>query len=180
LLVVGRNRLRACELAGIEPRIEKRDLNGHDARALIVSLNVARRNLKAGQKAMAYAMIYPEPEKGGRGKKGKVPETSGFSRQRLGEARAVYAHSRELAHDVLRDITPLDDALKAVKAAREKSSSVEARCARKRPTSPGWSTTSACRKMKDAKPASKAGRARFRAVRPRLAASIMAQFTSSG
>lgn len=34
---------------------------------------------------MAFA--YPEPEKGGRGKKGKVVETTGFSRERLQQAR---------------------------------------------------------------------------------------------
>jgi hypothetical protein len=46
-------------------------LNGQDVRALVVSLNLARRNLKAGQKAMAYALLYPEPEKGGRGNRRK-------------------------------------------------------------------------------------------------------------
>ena len=40
---------------------------------------------------MALAMLYPEPEKGGRGK--KAPETGGFSRQRLGDARSVLRHS---------------------------------------------------------------------------------------
>ncbi len=34
------------------------------------TLNLQRRNLTKGQAAMALAMIYPEPEKGGRGNKG--------------------------------------------------------------------------------------------------------------
>jgi hypothetical protein len=41
--------------------------------------------------AMAVAMIYPEPEKGGRGKKSAAQNslaTSGFSRQLLDQARA--------------------------------------------------------------------------------------------
>jgi hypothetical protein len=42
----------------------------------------------------------PEPEKGGRGNKGKASETGGFSRQRLGDARAVLAFSPELALEV--------------------------------------------------------------------------------
>jgi hypothetical protein len=48
-----------------------------------------------GQQAMAMAMICPEPEKGGRGKKttGNVIETTKFSRSRLDQARAVLRHS---------------------------------------------------------------------------------------
>ena len=53
---------------------------------------------------MALAMLYPEPEKGGRGHKGKATETSGFSQQRLREARAVLHHSPELARAVRPDI----------------------------------------------------------------------------
>ena len=40
---------------------------------------------------MAVAMIYPEPEKGGRGKNSLA--TSGFSQQLLSQARAVLAYS---------------------------------------------------------------------------------------
>jgi hypothetical protein len=123
-----------CEIAEIEPRFEKRDLNGHDARALIVSLNVARRNLKKGQQAMALAMIYPEPERRGRGKtKQRVDETSTlFSAKRSQLTRVVLQHSRELAWDVLKDVTPLDDAVRTVKAAREKPAAID--CARRRLT----------------------------------------------
>jgi hypothetical protein len=59
--------------------------------------DIRRRHLNAGQQAMRLALLYPEPEKGGRGHKTKALETSGFSRQRLGQARAVVAFSRELA-----------------------------------------------------------------------------------
>jgi hypothetical protein len=41
---------------------------GDDPRAFILSMNLKRRHISAGQQAMAHAMIYPEPEKGGRGK----------------------------------------------------------------------------------------------------------------
>jgi hypothetical protein len=47
--------------------------------------------------AMAMAFAYPEPEKGGRGKKGNLPETGQFSKQRLSIARQVLRHSREFA-----------------------------------------------------------------------------------
>jgi hypothetical protein len=53
---------------------------------------------------MRLALLYPEPEKGGRGKKGKASEFSdglGISRQHakdlINEARAVLRYSRELA-----------------------------------------------------------------------------------
>jgi hypothetical protein len=125
--------LRACELAEIKPKFEKRNLNGQDARALIVSLNIVRRNLKAGQKAMAFALLYPEAKRGGVRRKGASSESElGFSKVRLSDARAVLAHSRELAEDVLRDTKPLDEALKIVKTAREQASSVEARRSRQR------------------------------------------------
>ena len=45
------------------------------------------------------AMIYPEPEKGGRGHNRK--ETLPFSKMRLSQARAVLRHSLELAQSVL-------------------------------------------------------------------------------
>ena len=49
------------------------------------------------KKAMRIAWLWPEPDKRGRGNKGKALETGAFSRQRLQQARAVLAYSRELA-----------------------------------------------------------------------------------
>jgi hypothetical protein len=66
------------------------------------------RNISKGQKAMRIALLWPQPEKGGRGKKGKAAETAGFN-----------AYSRELAISVRDGTTKLDEALKEVKAARE-------------------------------------------------------------
>jgi hypothetical protein len=69
-------------------------LNGRDALAYIVSVNLARRNLTKGQQAMLAAMLYPEPERG-RGKKDpalKLPESGGFKRELLRQARSVLRH----------------------------------------------------------------------------------------
>jgi ParB-like chromosome segregation protein Spo0J len=64
-LVDGRNRLKACEMVGIEPRFER--VNGAtDLLALVVSLNVKRRNLTAGQRAIAAAEAWIQAEKEGR------------------------------------------------------------------------------------------------------------------
>jgi hypothetical protein len=52
-LIDGRNRLRACELAGVAPAFTA--LGDHDPVAYILSPNVNRRHLTAGQRAMAAA-----------------------------------------------------------------------------------------------------------------------------
>jgi hypothetical protein len=107
LLIDGRNRAKACEIAGIEPTV--RMFEGDDPRAFILSMNLKRRHISAGQQAMAHAMIYPEPEKGGRGKKSKnSTETLGFSAMRLSQARTVLSHSRDVAVEILAGTKFLD------------------------------------------------------------------------
>jgi hypothetical protein len=53
MLLDGRNRLRACELAGVEPRFDK--LNGYDPVAFIFGQNVKRRHVSERQIAVATA-----------------------------------------------------------------------------------------------------------------------------
>ena len=62
-----------------------------------------RRHLLKGQRAMRLAWLYPEPEKGGRGKRAEtktMAKRHGFSADRLSDARAVLRHSPELAKAV--------------------------------------------------------------------------------
>jgi hypothetical protein len=78
-----------------------------------VSVNLARRNLTKGQQAMALAMVYPEPEKGGRGKNiaaRKTQETLGFTSERLRQARKVLRTSPALGKEVLLGQRTLDQA----------------------------------------------------------------------
>jgi hypothetical protein len=66
------------------------------------------RNLNKGQHAMLLAMLFPEPETGGRGKNvaaRKAVLNTGFSVERLKQARSVLHHSRSLAESVLKGIT---------------------------------------------------------------------------
>jgi hypothetical protein len=70
LLIDGRNRARACEIAGIEPATVV--FEGDDPRAYIIASNIARRHMSKGQQAMAVAMVYPEPEKTTHGKMSKT------------------------------------------------------------------------------------------------------------
>jgi ParB-like chromosome segregation protein Spo0J len=62
VLIDGRNRLKAYEMAGVEPRFVR--LNGEDPAAYILSANVERRSLTAGQKAMTRAIVSPEAKMG--------------------------------------------------------------------------------------------------------------------
>lgn len=62
----------------------------------------------------ATLFLYPEPEKGGRGK--TVLKRDGFSKQRLSDARALYRYSRELALAVRDGTAKLDEAVAAAKA----------------------------------------------------------------
>jgi hypothetical protein len=91
-LLDGRNRRRACEIAGVEPRCDRLH-EGEDPVDYIVSVNIARRHLSAGQRAMALAMIRPTPERGKRtdllSDLNKSKERFDFSRTLLSRARKV-------------------------------------------------------------------------------------------
>lgn len=93
VLIDGRNRLRACEIAGVEPRFEH--FHGNDPVSLILSLNVARRHLTKGQQAMAVAMAYPEGKRGryaGKDVGSKYAETADLSYRRLAEAELTWGN----------------------------------------------------------------------------------------
>ena len=95
--------------------------NGHDAAAFIVSANLERRNLTKGQQAMALAMIYPEKERGGRGRQRKGGrKLPGLVRHQsdIKQARTVLHHSSALAEDVMARRTSLDKALETVEQER--------------------------------------------------------------
>ena len=55
----------ACKIAGVKPTT--RELNGEDPKAFVISATIYRRHLTKGQRAIAVAMVYPNPEKLKRG-----------------------------------------------------------------------------------------------------------------
>jgi ParB-like nuclease family protein len=97
VIVDGRNRHAACVAAGVEPTFHT--LNGEDIKAFIVSSNINRRHLNAGQRAMAVAMIHPK------GTPGKKTETSLATKEvpsgTLSQARTVLGESRAAAEEVM-------------------------------------------------------------------------------
>ena len=122
-------------MSGGHPRASNAAGGGYKGR---ISTNLMRRNLTKGQKAMALAMIYPDPDERGRGKKSaaiKSAEASGFTSRRLNQAREVLRYSRPMAEGV-RDGTPtLDEALAKVKQEQQFQQSDEVR---KVLVSSGW------------------------------------------
>jgi ParB-like chromosome segregation protein Spo0J len=97
MLVDGRNRLKACELAEVEPRFER--LDGQDPVAYIVSVNLARRNLTKGQQAMLRAVAYPAPK---RGTHSELTQSTGeFDKALLSRARTVLRDAPHLTDLVL-------------------------------------------------------------------------------
>ncbi len=127
VLIDGRNRLRACEIAGVEPRFET---TASDPAAFIVSANLNRRNLSKGQQAIALAFIYPDEGERGRGKKSdviKCAEAADFSRRRLEQARSILRHSRSLAEQVIAGNEKFEKALETVQLEKAAAQSLENR-----------------------------------------------------
>jgi ParB-like chromosome segregation protein Spo0J len=73
-VIDGRNRLRACEIAGVEPQFEK--ANGADLLRLVISLNAKRRDLTASKRAVAAAEAWAYAEEAGRVLTGKGGDRS--------------------------------------------------------------------------------------------------------
>jgi hypothetical protein len=79
----------------------------HEVVGFILSQNVNRRHLSAGQRAMAVAVAYPEPEKGGRGKK-RLGDLNP-SAERLSLARTVPHFAPDLVDAVRAGGETLED-----------------------------------------------------------------------
>lgn len=140
LLVDGRNRLKACEIAGVEPRFETIEFEDDEAIKAFIADKSEHRNISRAQKAMRLALLWPEPEKGGKGKRSKILEGLDGNRKgwqdRLSQCRSVWRFSRELALAVRDGTAKLDEALVKVKAAREALNSQESKITKLRDEAP--------------------------------------------
>ena len=72
----GRNRLRACQAAGVEPKYEVFEGTDEEALSLVVSLNIARRHLTTPQKAVLALNLLPMERQAAQGRmtKGRPPK----------------------------------------------------------------------------------------------------------
>jgi len=125
-LIDGRNRRAACEVAGVVPDVV--EFTGSDASAFIISENINRRHMTKGQRAMAVAMIYPDGEKGGRGKVSMFSgEFSKYMQNAISEARTILSYAPDAAQSVLAGGTPLTDAYKTAQSRKRDADSDDAR-----------------------------------------------------
>ena len=107
-LIDGRNRRAACKLVHVEPEVEW--LNGQDPTAYIYSKNITRRNLTAGQKAMAHALLYPDGNSGERTDLSRNRERLSKTEQNnVSKARALLKYE-DLVKQVLADLMKLNKA----------------------------------------------------------------------
>lgn len=109
LLVDGRNRLKACKLAGVEPHFER--LNGLDPISFIFSSN-DRRDMTQGQRAVVAALamtnlykLYKFGAVTDLARSLKVPHT------RVSEAIIIVKHAPDLAEQVRKGDMPFQPAL---------------------------------------------------------------------
>jgi hypothetical protein len=133
MLIDGRNRREACKIAKVKPEVRK--LNGEDPTAFVISANVHRRHMTKSQRAMAVAMIYPEPGKGGRGKKSASSNSevaSGFSDRLIQQARYILANAPDLVKQVMDTSITVQAAYDEVQERLSEANSSEARLAQLR------------------------------------------------
>jgi ParB-like chromosome segregation protein Spo0J len=114
----GRNRLAACEIAGVEPAFVTYDGDDPDGYALAV--NIARRHLTTGARAVIAAKAY----RAGAGTQEKIAGcTNLYNRPRISEAKIVLDWAPDLADAVIAGAQPLS---RALETARERKAEAEA------------------------------------------------------
>ena len=80
---------------------------GEDLKAFVLSVNIHRRHMTRGQRAMAVAVIYPETRQG---KRSTSFVTKKVTAGGLSKARTVLQYAGDLAESVLAGATSLDQA----------------------------------------------------------------------
>jgi len=133
LLIDGRNRLRACEIVGVEPAFVVYE---GDVGALVRSRNL-RRHQPVGSLAMstALSMLIDNLRANGRWKYGTKPESNGSVSsagwaQRIMECGVILDLKRELAEQVISGALALDKAYKMVCSERDAEKARQAEAAR--------------------------------------------------
>lgn len=138
----GKNILKACESAGVEPRFAT--FEGSDPGAYALSQNLYRRNFTRGQMAMIAAKASSateQQERSATGQAGRsatehtarsLSEQTGISLSRIGMAQVVLRHASDLVDNVINGVTTLDEAYKVARERKNQADSAEAQLARLR------------------------------------------------
>jgi ParB-like chromosome segregation protein Spo0J len=115
MILDGRNRFLACEIAGVKPVFAPFVGNEDEKLAYVVSANIHRRHLNTSQKSMVCAKLKAtEEELAADRKKRKAksvvenlpPQKKGKARDKAGEALGVSGKSVDMAVKVLTDAVP--------------------------------------------------------------------------
>lgn len=117
LVIDGRNRLAACEMAGIEPNFVILGAN-QDPVAVIVAHNSHRRHMTTGARAMATALTLAAGglRENGRWKRGVIPGSGNKTTSNLmSEAGQILDHDEVLAAQVAHGEVAIDAAYKQVR-----------------------------------------------------------------
>ncbi|OII62190.1 plasmid replication/partition related protein [Streptomyces sp. CC53] len=134
----GKNRLRACEIAGVEPVFITYE--GDDTRRYVLSANKQRRNLTKGQLAMITAKSHSLGEHDGRSPGGQsvrsLSEQAGVSVGRIGQASMVLRHAPDLAEAVINGTMGLNEAYAVAQKNKAQAESAESQLARLRAEDP--------------------------------------------
>ncbi|MGA5879517.1 ParB/RepB/Spo0J family partition protein [Streptomyces cellulosae] len=130
VLLDGRNRLAACEIAGVEPRFAT--YTGSDPKGLILAHNLRRRHISKGQQAMIVAMARSFSEHSLR----HHAKLHSISLTRLSNAATVLKHHPHLAEQVRVGSLSLDAAYSTVREHLARAAEIKAQHDRLREHAP--------------------------------------------
>lgn len=118
-VIDGRNRLQACLELGIEPKFETFIGDEEAIAEYIHDKNSVRRDITTGQRAMAYALLFPNPAKLKRKDEGRSSNGgTSLERGRISEARTILKYAEAEIENVILGTTPFKTAYE--KAAQRK------------------------------------------------------------
>nr|WP_329912009.1 ParB/RepB/Spo0J family partition protein [Streptomyces sp. SP18BB07] len=137
-LLDGRGRLKACEIASVEPEFVTYE--GGDPSGYVLSVNLRRRNISKGQAAMISAKARSESEQqpcsGSEQSTRSVAEQTGLSLGRISQANMVLQHAADLVEAVINGAMGLDEAYSIARENKAKANSAEVQLARLREEDP--------------------------------------------
>jgi ParB-like chromosome segregation protein Spo0J len=136
VLIDGRNRLRACELAEVDPWFATLPADV-DPVAYILSLNIARRHLTVGQRAMATVEVSAFFKNGS---KQALADALNISRGQVSYAATVKLYAAELVPDVIAGALALNDAYQTARTRKAAESSKTAQLTRLQAAAPDLAT----------------------------------------